>query len=182
MLSAPSAAHRRLARLQSITITPTGGTAVTLTLTASATTNTGINFEVSATAATNAANLAAAINRNLSSTALDRIVAVASAGTVTVYALTPGSRVTLTTRRNPDPFQLGCRYCRDKWRAKPTSSPSISSTVGQGHRFVVYTNPEFIFSYASGVGPVTTSPGLSSVARRSPTSKMTRTSAQSCTC
>ncbi|MGA8214530.1 MAG: hypothetical protein WB799_13115, partial [Candidatus Sulfotelmatobacter sp.] len=67
----------------SITITPTGGTAVTLTLTAS-TTNTGLDFEVSATTATNATNLAAAINRNLSSTALDRIVAVASGTTVTV--------------------------------------------------------------------------------------------------
>ena len=48
-----------------ITVTPTGGTAVTLTLTSSATSNTGLNFEVSPTVATNAANLAAAINRNL---------------------------------------------------------------------------------------------------------------------
>ncbi len=80
----------------SITITPTGGTAVTLTLTASTTTNTGLDFDVSITAATNATNLAAAINRNLSSTAADRIVAVVSGATVTVYALTPGNRITLT--------------------------------------------------------------------------------------
>ena len=66
----------------SITITPTVGTAVTLTLTASGTTNTGLDFEVSTTPGTDAANLAAAINRNLSGTAGDRIVAVASAATV----------------------------------------------------------------------------------------------------
>jgi outer membrane scaffolding protein for murein synthesis (MipA/OmpV family) len=46
-----------------ITITPSGGTAVTLTLTSSAASNTGLNFQVSTTVATNAANLAAAINR-----------------------------------------------------------------------------------------------------------------------
>ena len=97
-----------------ITVTPTGGTAVTLTLTSSATSNTGLNFEVSSTVATNAANLAAAINRNLSTTALDRVVAVAAGNTVTVYALTPGSRVTLTASKHTDPFQLGRRYCRDK--------------------------------------------------------------------
>ena len=44
---------------------------------------------------------------------------------------------------------------------KPTSSPSTNSTAGPGHRCVVSRNPEFIFSYASGVGPVATSPGLS---------------------
>ncbi len=91
----------------SITITPTGGTAVTLTLTASNTTNTGLDFEVSSTVPTNAANLAAAINRNLSSTALDRLVAVASGATVTVYALTPGSRVTLSDANALTNFNWG---------------------------------------------------------------------------
>jgi hypothetical protein len=91
----------------SITITPTGGTAVTLTLSASLTTNTGLDFEVSTTLATDTANLAAAINRNLSSIALDRIVAVASGATVTVYALTPGNRVILTTANTLTNFSWG---------------------------------------------------------------------------
>src|SRR5260221_9162346 len=60
-----------------ITITPTGGAAVTLTLTASAGSNTRLNFQTSCTVATHAANLAAAINRNLSNTALDRVAAAA---------------------------------------------------------------------------------------------------------
>jgi len=80
----------------SITVTPAGDSLVTLTLTSSATSNTGLNFQISATVATNATNLAAAINRNLSNTALDRVVAIASGATVTVYALTPGTGVTLT--------------------------------------------------------------------------------------
>ncbi len=91
----------------SVTITPTGGTAVTLTLTASNTTNTALDFQVSSTTATNATNLAAAINRNLSGTAGDRIVAVVSGTTVTVYALTPGTRVTLTTAETLANFSWG---------------------------------------------------------------------------
>lgn len=101
-----------------ITITPTGEIPVTLTLTASASSNTGLNFLVSATVATNATNLAAAINRNLNSAALDRIVAVASGDTVTVYALTPGTGVTLTDASSlPPPFKffLGRGYCWDEW-------------------------------------------------------------------
>ncbi|MGC1225436.1 MAG: hypothetical protein WA859_03065 [Candidatus Sulfotelmatobacter sp.] len=143
-----------------ITITPTGGTAVTLTLTASSTTNTGLDFEVSATAATDAAHLAAAINRNLSSTALDRIAAVASGATVTVYALTPGSRITLTTAENLTNFT---------WAAVTAGTNGAQANIvgfnplysGSGSSLCNLSNPEFIFSYASGVGPVATSPGLS---------------------
>ncbi len=144
----------------SVTITPTGGTAVTLTLTASNTTNTALDFQVSSTTATNATNLAAAINRNLSSTAADRIVAVVSGTTVTVYALTPGTRVTLTTAETLANFS---------WSAVTAGTNGAQANIvgfnhlysGSGASLCNLTNPEFIFSYASGVGPVATSPGLS---------------------
>jgi hypothetical protein len=144
----------------SITITPTGGTAVTLTLTASSTTNTGLDFEVSTTLATDAANLAAAINRNLSSTTLDRIVAVASGATVTVYALTPGSPVTLATANNLTNFSWGTVIAGTNGsQANIVAFNHLYS--GSGTSLCNLSNPEFIFSYASGVGPVATSPGLS---------------------
>jgi hypothetical protein len=144
----------------SITLTPTGGSAVTLTLTASGTTNTGLDFEVSSTTTTDAANLAAAINRNLSSTALDRVVAVVSGSTVTVYALTPGTGVALTNSNTLTNFSWGT--------VTPGTNGSQANIVafnnlysGSGTSLCSLSNPEFIFSYASGVGPVSTSPGLS---------------------
>src|SRR5580693_7684339 len=144
----------------SITITPTGGTAFTLTLTSSSTSNTGLNFEVSSTVATNATNLAAAINRNLSSIALDRFVAVASGDTVTVFALTPGSGVALTDANALNNFS---------WGTVTTGTNGAQANIvafnqlysGSGTSLCNLSNPEFIFSYASGVGPVATSPGLS---------------------
>src|SRR5271156_3336422 len=144
----------------SITITPTGGAAVMLTLTASTTTNTGLDFEVSGSSTNNATNLAAAINRNLSSTALDRVVAVASGATVTVYALTPGTRVTLAAAETLNRFT---------WGAVTAGTNGAQANIvafnhlysGSGASQCGLTNPEFIFSYASGVGPVATSPGLS---------------------
>ncbi len=143
-----------------ITITPTGGSAVTLTLTASSTTNTGLDFEISSTATTDAVNLAAAINRNLSSTALDRIVAVASGDTVTVYALTPGTRVALTTSNNLSNFSWGTVTAGTNGsQANIVGFNNLYS--GSGTSLCNHSNPEFIFSYASGVGPVATSPGLS---------------------
>jgi hypothetical protein len=143
-----------------ITITPSGGTAVTLTLTSSAVSNTGQNFEVSSTVATNAANLAAAINRNLNSTAHDRVVAVASGNTVTVYALTPGSGVTLTNANTLTNFSWGTVTAGTNGsQANIVAFNQLYS--GSGSSLCGLTNPEFIFSYASGVGPVATSPGLS---------------------
>ena len=143
-----------------ITVTPTGGTAVTLTLTSSASSNTGLNFEVSSSVATNAANLAAAINRNLSSTALDRIVAVASGDTVTVYALTPGSGVTLTDANTLTSFSWGTVTAGTNGsQANVVAFNQLYS--GSGASLCGLSNPEFIFSYASGVGPAATSPGLS---------------------
>ncbi|MGA8216472.1 MAG: hypothetical protein WB799_22990, partial [Candidatus Sulfotelmatobacter sp.] len=118
------------------------------------------DFEVSATTATNATNLAAAINRNLSSTALDRIVAVASGTTVTVYALTPGTRVTLTTAEMLSRFGWGAVTAGTNGsQANIVAFNQLYS--GSGASLCGLTNPEFIFSYASGVGPVATSPGLS---------------------
>ena len=149
------------------TVTPTGGTAVSLSLTASTTTNTGTDFEVStaagaAGAASNATNLAAAINRNLSGTALDRIVAIASAAnhTVTVYTLTPGTRVALTVPATVTGLT---------WGGVTAGTNGLQANIvafnhlysGSGSSLCGLTNPEFIFSYASGVGPVATSPGLS---------------------
>jgi hypothetical protein len=143
-----------------ITITPTGGTAATLTLTSSASLNTGLNFEVSGTVATNATNLAAAINRNLSATALDRVVAVASADTVTVYALTAGTGVTLTRANSLTNFAWGAVTAGTNGsQANIVAFNQLYS--GSGVSRCALTNPEFIFSYASGVGPVATSPSLS---------------------
>jgi hypothetical protein len=144
----------------SIIITPAGGAAVTLTLTASTTTNTGLNFEVSSTVASNAANLAAAINRNLSNTAIDRIVAVASAATVTVYALTPGTRITLTDTNTLTNFSWGTVTAGTNGsQANIVAFNHLYS--GSGSSLCNLSNPEFIFSYASGAGPVATSPSLS---------------------
>jgi hypothetical protein len=144
----------------SITITPTGGSSATMILTASSTTNTGLDFEVSSTASTEAANLASAINRNLSSGALDRIVAVASAASVTVYALTPGNRVTLTTANTLTSFSWGTVTAGTNGsQANIVAFNQLYS--GTGTSLCNLSNPEFIFSYASGVGPVATSPGLS---------------------
>lgn len=142
-----------------ITITPTG---VTLTLTPSASLNTGLNFLVSSTVATNATNLAAAINRNLSSTALDRIVAVASGDTVTVYALTPGSGVTLTDANSVTNFSWGTVTAGTNGaQANIVAFNELYSGPTPGSSLCGFTNPEFIFSYASGVGSVATSPTLS---------------------
>jgi hypothetical protein len=143
-----------------ITITPTGETAVTLTLTSSSTSNTGLDFEVSATIATNAANLAAAINRNLSSTVLDRVVAVASGDTVTVFALTPGNRVTLTDTNSLSNFSWGAVTAGTNGaQANMVAFNQLYS--GSGTSLCNLSNPEFIFSYASGVGPLATSPEIS---------------------
>jgi hypothetical protein len=115
---------------------------------------------VSSTVATNASNLAAAVNRNLSSTALDRVVAVASGNTVAVYALTPGTGVALTNANTLSNFS---------WGAVTAGTNGAQANIvafnhlysGSGTSLCNLTNPEFIFSYASGVGPVATSPGLS---------------------
>ncbi|MGP8157214.1 MAG: hypothetical protein ACLQMT_10180 [Candidatus Acidiferrales bacterium] len=143
-----------------ITITPTGLAAVHLVLTAGAT-NTGTTFARSLTASTDAANLAAAINRNISATALDEVVAVASGATVTVYALTPGSRETLT-----DATTMAGTFT---WAAVTAGTNGTQASIVAFNQLYSGTTPfctglsfpEFIFSYASGVGPVATSPTLS---------------------
>jgi hypothetical protein len=146
-----------------ITVTPTGGTAATLTLTSSASSNSGLYFEVSSTVATNATNLAAAINRNLSTVALDGVAAVASGSTVTVYTLTPGTRVTLTDANTLTNFSWGTVTAGTNGsQANIVAMNQLySGTETSGTSLCGLTNPEFIFSYASGVGPVATSPTLS---------------------
>ncbi|MGA8367977.1 MAG: hypothetical protein WB716_11730 [Candidatus Acidiferrales bacterium] len=139
----------------SITITPTGAT---LTLIASTFSNTGLDFLISPTLSTDASNLAAAINRNLSTTNSDRIVAVASGDTVTVYALTPGDGEALTDGTTSGEFS---------WIVSaPGFNGSQANIVAfnelySGSSAKCSAQPHFIFSYASGVGPVATSPTLS---------------------
>jgi len=146
-----------------ITITPTVGTAATLTLTAGAT-NTGTTFLIAGTTSGDATNLAAAINRNLNTAhVLDRIVAVATGSAVTVYALTPGSRVVVTDTNGLTGFTgvaitAGTNGAQASIVAFNQLYSGAGGTCGPTHNF---TFPEFIFSYASGVGPVATSPTLS---------------------
>jgi hypothetical protein len=150
-------------------VTPTGQSAVTLTLTASTTLNTNQDFEVfttasSANADTEATNLAEAINRNLSGVVLGKIVAVASTNTVTVYALTPGTGITMATPTITSEAALTVT-------TGPTAGTngSQASLVGFNDLYAGATTPfctgatypQYIFSYASGVGPVATSPALS---------------------
>lgn len=153
----------------SLTVTPTGGSAVTLTLTPSTTLNTGLNFLVYTTgspstdATDQATNLAAAIDRNLNALGIDEVGAVSSGATVTVYTLTAGSGVVLTDSTDV----VGLTFGTVTAGANGTQQANIvgfnelySGTTGvplcKG-----LTNPEFIFSYASGVGPIATSPALS---------------------
>ena len=150
------------------TVTPTGGTTTNLTLTASTTTNTGLDFEVSTTGSsansdTEASNLAAAINRNLSTYALGEVAAVASSNTVTVYTLTPGTRAVLSA-----PSQTGIANL--SWGGVTAGGNGSQANIvafdqlysGSGTPLCAgLTYPEFIFSYASGVGPVATSPVMS---------------------
>jgi hypothetical protein len=151
-----------------ITITPSGGSPATLTFTANTGgTNSGLSFAVYTSTNqqdADATNLAAAINRNLSSTALDEVVAVASSGTVTVYALTAGTGVTLTK-----PVDTGVANLTWGTPSTPTNG-SQANIVGLDNLYsgtgtplcgTATSYPTFIFSYASGVGPVATSPVIS---------------------
>jgi hypothetical protein len=149
------------------TVTPTGGTAVTLTLTPSTTVNSGTSFQVftaasSGNANTSAANLALAINRNLSATALGRIVADASSNTVTVYALTPGTRAVLTDSENLNNFSFGTVTAgTNGTQANIVGVNNLYSGTSPTPFCTGKTFPTFTFSYASGYGPVATSPVIS---------------------
>ena len=152
-----------------LTVTPTGGSGVMTTLTPSTTANTLLNFQVFGTAnQTNAnaeaTNLAKAINRNINATNAGAVVAVVSTNTLTVYALTPGTRVVLSTNENLNNFSFagvttGANGTQanivgfNNLYAGTTPTPFCSSPNK--------TFPTFIFSYASGVGSVTTSPVIS---------------------
>jgi hypothetical protein len=146
----------------SITITPADSSPVTLTLTAG-TTNSGTTFAVSGTnnAITDAASLAAVIDRNLSSFALDEIAAVAFSDTVTVYALTAGTGVTLTVSNDLNNFSWGS--------VTPGVNGSQANLVGLNNLYAGsaspfcagYTYPTFTFSYAAGVARIDSSPVLS---------------------
>ncbi len=151
------------------TVTPTGGSSVMLTLTSSTSTttgNTGKNFQVfttgsTANATTSASNLAAAINRNLSATNAAGIVAVVSSTTVTVYTLTPGTQVTLSETETLSNLSFGSVTAgTNGTQAKLVGFNNLYS--GSGSPLCSSkTFPTFIFSYASGVGSVTTSPVIS---------------------
>jgi hypothetical protein len=149
-----------------LTVTPTVGTPTTLTLTASTTLNTLLNFQVFATASvanatTSATNLAAAVNRNLSASGLNELAAVSATDTVTIYTLTPGTRVVLTDSNTVNNLAFAAVVAG--------TNGSQANIVGFNQLYsgsgtplcAGLTFPEFIFSYASGVGPVATSPTLS---------------------
>ncbi len=146
----------------SITITSADSNPVALTLTAG-TTNEGTTFAVSGTNNTSidAANLAGAINRNLSGVALDEVAAVTFAGTFTVYALTAGTGITLSTANNLSNFSWGS-VTAGKNGAQANLIGLNNLYAGSGSPFCAgYTYPTFTFSYAAGEGPVNTSPVLS---------------------
>ncbi len=149
------------------TVTPTGGSSVMLTLTSSLTVNTLKNFQVfttanQANANTEATNLANAINRNLSATNAAAIVAVAATNTVTVYTLTAGTRVPLSTpTENLNNLSFGSVTAgTNGTQANIVGFNNLYS--GSGTPVCTgMTFPTFIFSYASGSGAVTTSPVIS---------------------
>ncbi|MGA8090499.1 MAG: hypothetical protein WCA10_24705 [Terracidiphilus sp.] len=151
----------------SITITPTSSSPITLTLTAG-TSNSGTTFAVSGTnnTATDAGNFAAAINRNLSSIALDELAAVenpssGSSSSVTVYALTPGTGVTLSTASHLSNFSWGLPTAgRNGTGANIVGLNNLYA--GSGSPLCSgYTYPTFTFSYSAGTGSIPTSPVLS---------------------
>jgi hypothetical protein len=146
----------------SITITPTGLSPVTLILTAGAT-NAGTTFAVSGTnnTAADAANLAAAVNRNLSSVGVDEIAAFASSSALGVEALTAGTGVTLTVASSLSNFSWGSVAAGGN--GSQANIVGLNNLyAGSGSPFCSgYTYPTFTFSYAAGEGPVQTSPVLS---------------------
>ena len=153
-----------------ITITPATGPNYILSMVSSLTVNTGTSFLVySAASSTNAsneaANLAAAINRNLQSVALEGMVAIASSNTVTVYALTAGTGVALTVPANGvtglSAFTITAGTNGASQQANIAALNYLYSNSPGSSYCVSNTDPEFIFSYASGVGPVATSPVIS---------------------
>ena len=154
-----------------VTVTPTGESSVILTLTSSTTLNTGTNFKVltgggTPNAEANATSLANAINRNLSATNAGRIAAIAASTTrtVTIYTLTPGSRVALTatTSFTGTVFSFGTVTAGvNGAQANIVGFNYLYSGTTPAPFCTGKTSPEFIFSYASGTGAVATSPVVS---------------------
>jgi hypothetical protein len=139
----------------SITITPAGSSPLTLTLTAGKT-NAGTTFAVSDTddITTDGTNLAAAINRNLSSIALDELAAVPSFGTLTVYALTAGTGVTLNVSNSLSNFSWGS--VTEGMNGSKANIVGLNNLYsGSGSPLCTgYTYPTFTFSYDAGVGGI----------------------------
>jgi hypothetical protein len=109
-----------------------------------------------------ASNFAAAINRNLSGTAVGQVVAVSSSSTVTVYSLTPGNRVSLTEFTNLPQLSFGAVTAgTNGTQANIVGFNNLYSGTTPTPFCAGKTFPTFIFSYESGVGPVITSPTIS---------------------
>jgi hypothetical protein len=153
------------------TVTPASGPVFTLTLTSTtsaATGATGLFFQVftsgsPANATTSASSLAAAINRNLSATAVDRLVAIPSTNTVSVRALTPGTGVTLSP---PKETVANLSFGNVAAGVNGTQANIVGlNQLYSGTTPTPFctgkTFPTFTFSYASGTGAVPTSPVLS---------------------
>jgi hypothetical protein len=153
-----------------LTVTPTGGSSVMLTLTSSLTVNTGLDFVVltgggHTNAVANATSLALAINRNLSATNAGRIAAIASSNTVIIYTITPGTGVTLaaTTTFSSSDLSFGTVTAGSSIgsQANIVGLNNLYSGSAPPTPFCGTTYPTFIFSYSSGSGPVSTSPVIS---------------------
>jgi len=154
-----------------LTITPAGQTGVPTTFTEGAT-NTGTTF-IGTSAVLAATNLAAAINRNVNSNPLFAYVAVATGATINVYALTPGANISLnhsgTTLTNFPNIPAGTTgWTAPNGNLNPTTGTdgTQANIVGLNQLYsggtpACLADPKFIFSYASGVGPVVTSPTIS---------------------
>jgi hypothetical protein len=152
-------------------VTPASGPVFTLTLTSTtsaATGATGLFFQVftsgsTANATTSASSLAAAINRNLSATAVDRLVAIPSTNTVSVRALTPGTSVTLSPpNENVANLSFGSVAAGvNGTQANIVGFNNLYSGTTPAPFCTGMTFPTFTFSYASGTGAVPTSPVIS---------------------
>jgi hypothetical protein len=152
-------------------VTPNGQSAVTLTLNAvtSGSTN-STQFVVSTSTnqeATDATNLATAINDNLSTTtpASARMVAipnVPSAGDVNVYALAPGTAATISSSvvSGISNLSVAATNGTDGSQADIVGFNQLYSGTSPSPYCTGLSFPEFTFSYAAGVGGVATSPVL----------------------
>jgi hypothetical protein len=145
------------ANAQTVTI---GTTAATLVLTASTTLNTGLNFQTSATVATQATNLRDAIIRNGAATG---VTASSAAGVVTVTALNNGSQGNLTTLAEglSNFTWAGATLTGGLGTGNIVAFNNLYSTQGSAGGLCNQDGPSVYWSYFTGTGQALTSVVLS---------------------